>query len=106
MQVKLNDKNEYLVAEVVHRNGQYRLSVHKEFQKDYGDGVIMRQFTPFADGNFITTLFEGRKSSKKLEKLNNLLETNKKIITDFWTNGKYGNLVYYVDSLVKTTMGK
>lgn len=101
MQVQL-DKNEYLVAEVVHRNGQYRLSVHKEYQKDYGDGVIMREFTPFADGNFTAKLFEGRKSSKKLEKLNNLLETNQKIITDFWVSGNYGNLVYYVDSLVTT----
>ena len=102
MQVKLNDKNEYLVAEIVHRNGQYRLSVHKEFEKDYGDGVIMREFTPFADGNFTTTLFEGRKSSKKLEKLNSLLETNKKIITDFWTNGKYSSLFAFVDGLVNT----
>ena len=101
MQVQL-DKNEYLVAEVVHRNGQYRLSVHKEYQKDYGDGVIMREFTPFADGNFTAKLFEGRKSSKKLEKLNSLLENNKKIITDFWTNGKYGNLVVFVDGLVNT----
>ena len=101
MQVQL-DKNEYLVAEVVHRNGQYRLSVHKEYQKDYGDGVIMREFTPFADGNFTAQLFEGRKSSKKLAKLNSLLETNKKIITDFWTNGKYSNLVVFVDGLVNT----
>ena len=102
MQVKLNDKNEYLIAEVVHRNGQYRLSVHKEFERTFEDGVVMREFMPFADGNFGFHLFDGRKSSKKLEKLNALLETNKKVITDFWVNGKYNNLCYYVDSLVKT----
>lgn len=102
MQVKLNDKNEYLVANIKHINGRYVFFIRKEFEKDYGNGVVMREFTPFADGNGKFTLFEGRKSSKKLEKLNNLLETNKKIITDFWTNGNYGNLVYYVDSLVKT----
>ena len=102
MQVKLNDKNEYLVANIKHINGRYVFFIHKEFEKDYGNGLIMREFIPFADGNGKFTLFEGRKSSKKLEKLNSLLETNKKIITDFWTNGKYGNLVVFVDGLVNT----
>ena len=100
MQVKLNDKNEYLVAEVVHRNGQYRLSVHKEYQKDYGDGVIMREFTPFADGNFTAKLFEGRKSSKKLAHFENLLNSNSSLITKMWLGGNYKELCNYITYLI------
>ena len=99
MQVQL-DKNEYLVAEVVHRNGQYRLSVHKEYQKDYGDGVIMREFTPFADGNFTAKLFEGRKSSKKLAHFENLLNSNSSLITKMWLGGNYKELCNYIAYLI------
>ena len=100
MQVKLNDNNEYLVAEVVHRNGQYRLSVHKEYQKDYGNGVIMRKFTPFADGNFTAKLFEGRKSSKKLAHFENLLNSNSSLITKMWLGGNYKELCNYIAYLI------
>lgn len=100
MQVKLNDKNEYLVAEIVHRNGQYRLSVHKEYQRDYGDGVIMREFTPFADGNFTAKLFEGRKSSKKLAHFENLLNSNSSLITKMWLGGNYQELRNYIAYLI------
>lgn len=99
MQVQL-DKNEYLVAEVVHRNGQYRLSVHKEYQKDYGNGVIMREFTPFADGNFTAKLFEGRKSSKKLAHFENLLNSNSSLITKMWLGGNYKELCNYIAYLI------
>ena len=103
MKIPLNNDSN-LDIHISHSKGKYNLYVHKEKTRIV-DVVEFVEYSPFDEGNFCTTLLEGRKSSKKLEKLNSLLETNKKIITDFWTNGKYGNLVYCVDSLVKTTMG-
>lgn len=103
MKIPLNNDSN-LDIYISHNNGKYNLYVHKEKTRTV-DGVEFVEYSPFDEGNFCVTLLEGRKSSKKLEKLNSLLETNKKILTDFWTSGNYGNLVYYVDSLVKTTLG-
>lgn len=100
MQVKLNDKNEYLVANIKHINGRYVFFIHKEFEKDYGNGVVMREFMPFADGNGKYTLFEGRKSTKKLEHFENLLNSNSSLITKMWLGGNYKELCSYIAYLI------
>lgn len=100
MQVKLNDKNEYLVANIKHINGRYVFFIHKEFEKDYGNGLIMREFIPFADGNGKFTLFEGRKSSKKLAHFENLLNSNSSLITKMWLGGNYQELRNYIAYLI------
>ena len=88
------DVKEVLCFEIRHNDGKYRLSVIKEnvnYNKQYG--YTSRQFIVFADGNFSTTLGMGRKSAKKLEILNNLVEEMKDDMTTLWKDGQYQPLV-------------
>lgn len=88
------DVKEVLCFEIRQSDGKYRLSVNKEnvnYNKKHD--YTSRQFTLFADGNFSTTLGMGRKSAKKLETLNNLVEEMKDDMANLWKAGQYQTLV-------------
>ena len=79
--------------------GKYNLYVHTEKTRIV-DGVEIVEYCPFDDGNFCFTLLEGRKSSKKLEKMNAIILNKKDFLLDFWKDKKYNVLCQYVFSLV------
>lgn len=87
------DVKEVLVMEARHYEGKYRLSVTKEnICYNHTRGWTSRQFLCFADGNFNVPLGLGRKSAKKLEKLEILINSMKDDLTDMWKNGEYQKL--------------
>ena len=79
---------DYLVIRPAHSNGKYRISVTKETHKGY-----FREFLPFAEGNFNYTVGTGRKSTKKLETLDNILNDNKDTLVNMWKENKYQEMV-------------
>lgn len=85
---------------IFHRKGEYNLYVYKEKPRIV-DGVEFVEYCPFDEGNFCFTLLEGRKSGKKLEKMNAILSSKKDFLLDFWQNKKYKVLCQYVFDLVK-----
>lgn len=92
--------NSALDIHISHIKGKYNLYVHKEKTRVV-DGVEFVEYSPFDEGNFCFTLLEGRKSSKKLEKMNAILSNKKDFLLDFWQNKKYKVLCQYVFDLVK-----
>lgn len=84
-----------LVVSISHRDGSYNLYVHKEKERTI-DGVSIVEYCPFDEGNFCFTLLEGRKSSKKLEKMNASLLDKKDVILNLWQNKDYEKLCRYV----------
>ena len=98
MKIPLNNDSN-LEIHISHSKGKYNLYVHKEKTRIV-DGVEFVEYCPFDDGNFCFTLLEGRKSSKKLEKMNAILLSKKDFLLDFWQNKKYTVLCQYVFSLV------
>lgn len=85
-----------LSMEGTHYNGTYKVIVTKE---DIQDGFIMSM--PFARGNFNIRLADGRKSQKKLDKLNNYLEANKESLVSLWKEEQYQDMVNKVCSDVR-----
>lgn len=79
---------EQLNMKVIHINGLYRFSVSKETITEE-NGFICTQFIPFAGGNFNYTITSGRKSQKKLDTLNQIIEDNQNKLVDFWENAQY-----------------
>ena len=98
MKIPLNNDSN-LDIHISHSDGKYNLYVYKEKTRIV-DGVEFVEYSPFDDGNFCFTLLEGRKSSKKLEKMNAILLKKKDSLLDFWRNKKYNVLCQYVFSLV------
>lgn len=99
MKIPLNN-NSGLDIHISHSKGEYILYVHKENARIV-DGVEFVEYCPFDEGNFCFTLLEGRKSSKKLEKMNAILSKNECFLLDFWQNKKYKVLCQYVLDLIK-----
>jgi hypothetical protein len=90
-----NENNEQvtdrLSMEVSHYNGLYRLNVVKETVER---GFV--QFLVFANGNFNYTVTSGRKSQKKLDTLNQIIEDNKDKLTSLWLEDKYQDMCQLV----------
>ena len=83
-----------LSMEVRHYNGLYRLCVTKETVER---GFV--QFLVFAKGNFNYTVTTGRKSQKKLNTLNTILETHKEKLTELWKAEKYQDMCRLVQDM-------
>ena len=98
MKIPLNNDSN-LDIYISHSKGKYNLYVHKE-KTHIVDGVEFVEYSPFDEGNFCATLLEGRKSSKKLEKMNAIISSKKDFLLDFWKDKKYNVLCQYVLSLV------
>ena len=98
MKIPLNNDSN-LDIRISHSKGKYKLYVHKE-KTLIVDGVEIVEYSPFDEGNFCFTLLEGRKYSKKLEKMNTILSKNKESLLNFWKDKKYKALCQYVFSLV------
>jgi hypothetical protein len=54
------------------------------------------QFLVFANGNFNYTVTSGRKSQKKLDTLNQIIEDNKDKLTSLWLEDKYQDMCQLV----------
>ena len=92
-------EKDYLVFKIRHNNGVYRLTVTKETEHTR-NGYGIREFLLFATGSFNATLSKGRKSQKKLDTYNRIVEDNKEHYTELWKNGKYSNI--YEDVILKS----
>lgn len=77
-----------LSIEPSHYNGKYKVTVNKEEVKNG-----FRSFLLFADGNFNVTVGSGRKSAKKLEKLEQYINRNKEELVSMWKAKKYQLMV-------------
>ena len=80
-----------LSMEVSHYNGLYRLCVVKETVER---GFV--QFLIFARGNFNYTITTGRKSQKKLDTLNQIIEDNKDKLNSLWLEDKFQDMCQLV----------
>ena len=80
-----------LSMEVSHYNGLYRLCVTKETVER---GFV--QFLIFAKGNFNYTITKGRKSQKKLDTLNQIIEDNKDKLNSLWLEDKFQDMCQLV----------
>lgn len=94
------EKNSRLNMSVSHDNERYRLYVRQEFveQRDGYESVVSY---PFADGNFVATVKEGRKSAKFLEKMEQHLIKNAEKLKQLWLDNDYGYMVAVVGEVVK-----
>lgn len=54
------------------------------------------QFLVFAKGNFSYTITQGRKSQKKLDTLNKIIEDNKEELNNLWLADKYQDMCQLV----------
>ena len=50
------------------------------------------QFLVFAKGNFNYTITQGRKSQKKLDTLNKIIEDNKETLNSLWLEDKFQDM--------------
>lgn len=92
--------NKYVLdMHISHNKGKYNLYVHKVKEHNLG-GITISEYSPFDEGNFCFTLLEGRKSSKKLEKMNTILFNKKDVLLDLWQNKQYNTICSYVYSWV------
>jgi hypothetical protein len=80
-----------LSMEVSHYNGLYRLCVTNETVER---GFV--QFLIFARGNFNYTITTGRKSQKKLDTLNQIIEDNKDKLNSLWLEDKFQDMCQLV----------
>ena len=92
------EEQEVLVLKVVHCNGLYRFSCNKETNR-IEMGYTCCEFIPLAKGNFNYTVTTGRKSQKKLNILNNILETHKEKLTELWKTEKYQDMCRLVSDI-------
>lgn len=80
-----------LSMEVKHYNGLYRLCVVKETVER---GFV--EFLVFARGNFNYTITTGRKSQKKLNTLEKIVEDNKDTLLNLWLEDKFQDMCQLV----------
>ena len=88
---RVNEYNEQvtdeLSIEVKHLNGSYKMVVKKQ--------TVERNcvsFLLFARGNFNYTITSGRKSQKKLDTLNQIVEDNKDELLQLWLEDKFQDM--------------
>ena len=88
---KEDEKVTNLVIKPMHSNGVYKVHVRKE--------VVERNFStwmPFENGNFNVTIGQGRKSQKKLDTLNQIIEDNKETLNSLWLEDKFQDMCQLV----------
>lgn len=95
------EKNSRLNISVSHdKYGRYRLYVRQEFVEQR-DGYESVMCYPFADGNFVATVKEGRKSAKFLESMEQHLIKNAEKLKQLWLENDYDNMVALVVGGIK-----
>lgn len=85
---ELVEVQEVLAIKPRHWNGRYAICVTREEHKD---GMVT--FMPLEHGNFNVTVASGRKSAKKLEKLEIMVSDNMEKLTELWKQQKYQDMV-------------
>lgn len=95
------EKNSRLNVSVSHdKYGRYRLYVRQEFVEQR-DGYESVMCYPFAGGNFVATVKEGRKSAKFLALMEQHLIKNAEKLKQLWLDNDYGYMVALVVSGIK-----
>ena len=89
MRFKLNDDGtEVLDIIVKHYEDAYNLYVIRKKIEGMFETWAMGQ-----EGDFRVKIAEGRKSVKKLEKFNKIIEDNKDELLNLWKDGNYQGLI-------------
>ena len=98
-----NGKTKDILSIVAYHNKNfYMVSVRKEVIEETPDGSYLRTFDSVSENNFSFKIFEGRKSNKKLQKLENLLQYYSEYLLDLWYNRKYDEMKnFIIDSAKK-----
>ena len=98
-----NGKTKDVLSIVAHHNKNfYMVSVRKEVIEEMPDGSFLRSFDAMSKNNFSFKIFEGRKSNKKLQKLENLLQYYSEYLLGLWHNKKYDEMKkFIIDSAKK-----
>lgn len=85
-----------------HNKNFYMVSVRKEVIEETPDGSCLRMFDAVSENNFSFKIFEGRKSNKKLQKLENFLQYYAEYLLGLWYNRKYDEMKnFIIDSAKK-----
>ena len=84
IRIDINEKS-YLQINAVHQDGYYKI-YFTQYDR-VGDGLV--EMCPFDKGNFTVKLGMGRKSAKKLEKINDWLSSYSSILFTEWHRGEY-----------------
>ena len=90
-----DEKVTNLVIKPMHSNGVYKVHVRKE--------VVERNFStwmPFESGNFNVTIGQGRKSQKKLDTIENYINTNSNLLKDMWLHNKYSEMAQMFQTIL------
>lgn len=93
---KTDEKSVNLVIEPMHSNGVYKVHVRKE--------TIEGNFStwmPFDNGNFNVTIGQGRKSQKKLNTIENYINSNSNLLKDMWIDNKYREMAGLFETILK-----
>lgn len=93
------NKEEVLNIEAMHNEGRYSVILKKEVI-EYKEGYFTKTFSPFAKGNFKIYLFKGRKSQKKLNKINFFIDLKKDEILKLWTKNQIKEIVNLFNEVV------
>lgn len=92
------EEQEVLVLKVVHYDGMYRFQCNKKTNR-VENGYTCCEFIPFAKGNFNYTVTTGRKSQKKLNTLNTIIEVHKEKLTELWKAEQYQDMCRLVQDM-------
>ena len=90
-----DEKVTNLVIKPMHSNGVYKVHVRKE--------TIEGNFStwmPFDNGNFNVTIGQGRKSQKKLDTIENYINSNSNLLKDMWLNNKYSEMAQMFQTIL------
>lgn len=96
---KEGNKEEVLNIEATHNEGRYSVILKKEII-EYKNGYFTKTFAPFSQGNFRIFLFEGRKSQKKINKINFFIDLKKDEILNLWNNNNIKKIVKLFNEVV------
>lgn len=86
-----NTKQE-LNLEVKYIQGKYMFMCTKEYTDKYGRGFTVEPC------NFNYTLTEGRKSKKKLDTFNSIVDKNAGTLTAMWKQGHYSSMCTLIEN--------
>ena len=93
---KTDEKSVNLVIEPKHSDGMYKVYVRKETI----EGMFSTWMT-FDNGNFYVTIGQGRKSQKKLNTIENYINSNSNLLKGMWLDNKYREMAGLFETILK-----
>lgn len=83
-----SDNKEVLEIKITHSNGFYNCFIHKSLISGNFSETML-----FAKGNFRFKVFQGRKSQKKINKLEIFIYENQEQLKNLWLQGNYDQMI-------------